>query len=170
MVKAAGVRLVAWDSANALKGVCFRLRADGQKNARCDRSGKHKLRLTYTSFVNKVGSATVLGGLARRGETTVVATFADNQTLTMNTVRGKRYRGRQHGKARFWAGEKADATALVSLVAKNSRGTTVETISVTPTPVPGPIPPPPCPPCPGPPTQSPAANHQVACPLRPCPL
>jgi hypothetical protein len=170
VVKHGAVTLVAWDSKTAAKGVCFRLKDGTQKNAFCDRSGKHKLRLAYTSFVNQNGSATVLGGIARRGEVTVVGTFADGQTVTMHTQRGKRYHGRQRGKARFWAGQKADATKLVSLVAKNSKGVTVETITVSPSPTPGPVPPNPCPPCPGPPMQQPGAQGNHACPLRPCPL
>src|SRR5215467_2317293 len=144
VVKHSAVSMMAWYAKTAAKGVCFRLRDGTQKNAFCDRSGKHKLRLAYTSFVTLTGDATVLGGDARRGETTVVATFADGQTLTMHTQRGKRYHGRQRGKARFWAGQKADATKLVSLVAKNSKGVTVETINVSPSPTPGPVPPNPC--------------------------
>src|SRR5215467_9992311 len=119
VVKHSAVSMMAWYAKTAAKGVCFRLRDGTQKNAFCDRSGKHKLRLAYTSFVTLTGDATVLGGDARRGETT------------------------------------ADATKLVSLVAKNSKGVTVETITVSPSPTPGPVPPNPCPPCPGPPMQQP---------------
>lgn len=170
VVKHGAVRLVAWDSKAAAKGVCFRLKDGTQKNAFCDRSGEHKLRLAYTSFVTRTGDATVLGGIARRDEKSVVATFADGQTVVLHTRRSKRYRGRQRRNARFWAGQKADSTTLVSLVAKNSKGAIVETITVSPPPVPGPVPPNPCPPCPGPPTRILGADAQVACPLRPCPL
>jgi hypothetical protein len=165
VVQAGAVRLVAWDSPNTLKGVCFRLRDGTEKNARCDRSGKHALRLTYTSFLNHDGNATAVGGVARRGEATVTATFADNQTAVFRTVRGKRYKGRKRGKVRFWAGSEPDVTALVSLTAKDSHGTTVETITVTPGPKPSP--PPPCPPCHGPPRG--AAQGQIVCPLAVCP-
>jgi len=170
VVKQGAVRLIAWDSKTAAKGVCFRLKDGTQKNAFCDRSGKHRLRLAYTSFVTRTGDATVLGGIARRGEESVVGTFADGQTVVLHTRRSKRYRGRQRRNARFWAGQKADVTRLVSLVAKNSKGATVETITVSPPPAPGPVPPSPCPPCPGPPTRSLGAHAHVACPVRPCPL
>ena len=163
MVKAGTVRLVAWDSSNVQKGVCFRLRDGSQKNATCDRSGKHAVRLHYTSFLNQGGNATVLGGVARRGEATVTATFADAQTAVFRTVRGKRYQGRKRGRVRFWAGSKPDVTALVSLTAKDAKGNTVETITVTPGPKP--VPPPPCRPC-GPPR---GAHMQIVCPLAPCP-
>jgi hypothetical protein len=165
VVKAGAVRLLAWDSSNALKGVCFRLRDGSAKNARCDRSGKHALRLTYTSFLNHDGNATVIGGLARKGEATVTATFADAQTAVFRTLPGKRYRGRRRGRVRFWAGSKPDVTALMSLTAKDSNGTTVETITVTPGPQPSP--PPPCRPC-GPPRGT-GAHMQIVCPLVICP-
>ncbi len=164
VVKAGAVRLVAWDSANVQKGVCFRLRDGSVKDATCDRSGKHAPRLAYISFLNQGGNATVVGGVARRGEATVTATFADAQTAVFHTVRGKRYHGRKRGKVRFWAGSKPDVTALVSLTAKDSQGRTVETITVTPGPKP--VPPPPCRPC-GPPR---GAHAQIVCPLVPCPL
>jgi hypothetical protein len=165
VVKSGFARLVVWDSANAQKGLCFRLVASLKSSARCDRSGKHKLRLSYTSFVES--GATYVGGDARRGEATVTATFADGQTLTMKTVRGKRYHGRQRGKARFWAGSTPDVTNLVSVIAKNSSGATVETITVTP--APQPKPPPPCPPCGGPPRAQAQGGGRVVCPLVLCP-
>lgn len=168
VVKHGAVRLIAWDSKSKLKGVCLRLRDASQKNAFCDRSGKHRLRLSYTSFVTQDGSSTVVGGDARRGEATVVVTFTDGQTLTMHARRSKRYRGRQRTKARFWAGKKADATMISSVVAKDSKGNTVETINTSPTPTPGPNPPQPCPPCPGPPTT--VTTQVKLCPVRPCPL
>jgi hypothetical protein len=173
VVKSGGVRLVAWDSASKQKGVCFRLNGGGEHGAFCDRSGQHKLRLTYTSFVNKNGNATLLGGDARRDEITVRATFADGRSVTLHTVRSKHYVGRQRAKARFWAGQKADATQLVSLQAKNAKGVVVETRTIpgsTPTPGPGPTPtpnPPGCG-CPGPPRAQ-AMGGLVVCPLTPCP-
>lgn len=157
VVKSGAVRLVAWDSRNALKGVCFRLKDGKKHNAACHRGSA----LAFTSF--QLNGATVLGGLARRGEATITATFADAQTAVFHTVRGKRYHGRKRGKVRFWAGSKPDVTALVSLTAKDSRGNTVETVTVTPGPKP--VPPPPCRPC-GPPR---GAHTQIVCPLVPCP-
>jgi outer membrane protein W len=166
VVKAGGVRLVAWDSSNALKGVCFRLRDGSERNATCDRSGKHAVRLDYTYFLNHDGNATVLGGVARRGEVTVTATFADAQTAVFHTLRGKHYHGRKRGKVRFWAGSKPDVTALVSLTAKDGKGATVETINVSP--APAPTPPPPCRPC-GPPRAVAQGHAAIVCPLTPCP-
>jgi hypothetical protein len=162
VVKSGGVRLLAWDSAKASRGLCFRLRNGTKKGAACHR----KMGLAYKSF--QLNGATVLGGLARRGETTVTATFSDGQTLVLNTVRGKRYRGRDRGRARFWAGSKPDVTKLVTLVAKNKSGAAVETVSVSspPAPVP-PNPPPPCPPCKGPPRAN--AHGAIVCPLVICP-
>lgn len=162
MVNSGGVRLLAWDSSKASKGLCFRLREGTKKGAACHR----RMGLAYKSF--QLDGATVLGGLARRGETSVTATFADGQTLVMKTVRGTRYRGRDRGKARFWAGSKPDVTKLVTLVARNSSGATVETINVSSSPTPVPPPPPqPCPPCKRPPHGT--AHGAIVCPLVICP-
>ena len=101
VVKQGAVRLIAWDSKTAAKGVCFRLKDGTQKNAFCDRSGKHKLRLAYTSFVARTGDATVLGGIARRSEKSVVGTFADGQIVVLYIWCSKCYQKQQRQKTRF---------------------------------------------------------------------
>jgi hypothetical protein len=162
VVKSGAVRLLAWDSAKASKGLCFRLKDGSKKSAACHR----KMGLAYKSF--QLNGATVLGGQARSSEATVTATFSDGQTLVMKTVRGSRYRGRDRGKARFWAGSKPDVTKISTLVAKNKSGTVVETINVSSSPSPIPSPPPPkCPPCGGPPRGG--AQSAIVCPLVICP-
>jgi hypothetical protein len=162
VAKSGAVRLFAWDSAKASKGLCFRLKDGSKKRAACHR----KMGLAYKSF--QLNGATVLGGQARRTETTVTATFADGQTLVKKTVRGSRYHGRDRGKARFWAGSKPDVTKLSTLVAKNKSGKVVETIKVSSSPTPVPSPPPPqCPPCGGPPRGG--AQGAIVCPLVICP-
>jgi len=157
VVKGSGFRLLAWDATDADKSLCFRLQAGTQKATQCEKVVQRKARLNFVSFRNARGSAVFVGGVARRGVVRVVATFTNGQKLTLRTVSGKRYRGRQRGHVKFWAGRHAGASKVKSLVAKNSSGAQVDAMDLSP-----PQPPDPCG-CPGPP------RAQIVCPLRPCP-
>ena len=161
VVKGSGFRLVAWDATDADKSLCFRLQAGTQKSTQCEAVIQRKARLNFASFANARGTAVFIGGVARRGVVKVVATFTNGQQMSLRTVSGKRYRGRQRGHVRFWAGRHAGAAKLKSLVGKNSRGAQVDSVDASPPP-PEPMPPNPCG-CHGPPLQ------RIVCPLTPCP-
>jgi hypothetical protein len=164
VVRGSGFRLIAWDSSDADHSLCFRLRAGTQSATQCEQVLKRKARLNFASFQTASHSFTLLGGVARSGVAKVVATFKDGRVITLRTKSGSRYRGRQRGHVRFWAGRRAGASRLTKLVAKNARGATVEAMNVSP---PQPVPPSPEPPkpcgCHGPPTA------RIVCPLTPCP-
>lgn len=126
VVRGIGFRLIAWDSADAGKSLCFRLRAGRQSATQCEQVLKRKARLNFTSFQNAARTSTLLGGVARSRVVKVVATFKDGDVLTLRTKPGSRYKGRQRGHVRFWAGRHAGTSKLKTLVAKNARGATVE--------------------------------------------
>lgn len=162
VVRGSGFRLLAWDATDADKSLCFRLQAGTQRSTQCEAVLQRKARLNFASFANAHGTAVFIGGVARRSVARVVATFMNGRKMTLSTVSGKRYRGRQHGHVKFWAGRHAGGSKLKSLVAKNSRGAQVESVDVSP-PQPAPVPAPsPCG-CHGPPID------RIACPLTPCP-
>lgn len=164
VVKGSGFRLLAWDATDADKSLCFRLQAGTQRSTQCEAVLRRKARLNFASFANAHGTAVFIGGVARRSVVRVVATFTNGQKMTLSTVSGKRYRGRQRGHVKFWAGRHAGGSKLKSLVAKNSRGAQVESVDVSP-PQPAPVPPEPPGPCGchGPPID------RIVCPLAPCP-
>jgi hypothetical protein len=158
VVSGKGFRLTAWDKRGADKSICFKLQSGRQSGTQCETVVQRKARVNFASF-RDTHRRTLLGGVARKNVTKVVATFANGKTLTMKTVKGTRYKGRLRGKVRFWAGRYNGTSALKRLVAKTasgSQGTPVE------------VPPPPEPPkdpcgCHGPPIS------RIACPVRPCP-
>jgi hypothetical protein len=161
VVQGNGFRLIAWDATDADKSLCFRLQAGTQRYTQCEAVIQRKARLNFASFANARGTAVFIGGLARRSVVKVVATFTNGQKMTLRTVPGRRYRGRQRGHVKFWAGRHAGAAKLKSLVGKNSRGAQVDSVDALPPP-PEPMPPNPCG-CHGRPLQ------RIVCPLTPCP-
>lgn len=154
VVTGSGFRLTTWDKRDRDKSICFKLQSGKQSSTQCETVLQRKARVNFASFRNSQGRFTLLGGVARKNVTKVVATFAKGKTLTMTTKRGTRYKGRLRGKVRFWAGRYNGTSTLKSLVAKTASGSQG-------TPV---VPPPPDPcGCHGPPIA------KVVCPATPCP-
>jgi hypothetical protein len=156
VVTGKGFRLTAWDKRGADKSICFKLQSGKQSGTQCETVVQRKARVNFASF-RDTHRRTLLGGVARKNVTKVVATFANGKTLTMKTVKGTSYKGRLRGKVRFWAGRYNGTSPLKSLVAKTASGSQGSPVSPPP-----PVPPQ-CPPCHGPPTA------KIVCPLTPCP-
>jgi hypothetical protein len=153
VVTGKGFRLTAWDKRGADKTLCFKLQSGKQSSTQCETVVQRKARVNFASF-RDTHHRTLLGGVARKNVTKVVATFANGRKLTMRTVKGTRYKGRLRGKVRFWAGRYNGTSPLKSLVAKSASGSQGNPVEVPP--------PDPCG-CHGPPTA------KIVCPLTPCP-
>jgi hypothetical protein len=152
VVSGKGFRLSAWDKRDRGKSICFKIQSGKQSSHRCETAAQRRAPARFASFRNS-RDQTLLGGVAHKDVTEVVATFADGKTLTMKTKAGTRYKGRLRGKVRFWAGRYSGTAALKSVETMNGNG--------SPTPLPQP-PPDPCG-CHGPPFS------RIVCPLAPCP-
>jgi hypothetical protein len=159
VVSGKGFRLTAWDKRGADKSICFKLQSGKQSGTQCETVVQRKAGVNFTSF-RDTHRRTLLGGVARKNVTKVVATFANGKTLTLTTKNRTRYKGRLRGKVRFWAGRYNGTSPLKSLVAKTSSGSQGSPVEVPPPPEPPKYP---CPPCHGPPTA------KIVCPLTPCP-
>lgn len=153
VVSGKGFRLTAWDKRDAGKSVCFKLQSGKRSRTKCETAAQRKALARFASFKNP-RHQTLLGGVAQKNVTEVVAMFTDGKTLVMKTRAGTRYKGRLRGKVRFWAGRYTGTAPLKSVQTMDGTG--------SPTPVPQPPPPDPCG-CHGPPFA------RVMCPLTPCP-
>jgi hypothetical protein len=160
VVRGKGFTLRAWDDPGRDKKLCVLLKSGKPSSSVCAQKLNAQTGLLFASFQNKGQTFTAVGGAAMKKVTKVVATFGDGKQLTMKTRRGPRYKGRRHGKVRFWAGRHAGSAPLRTLVGKTASGATLQVTPVAPPPEPPP--PSPCG-CHGPPVQ------RIVCPLQPCP-
>jgi hypothetical protein len=163
VVKGKGFRLLAWDATDRSKSLCVLAKAGRHSSSVCAQKLNALTGLQFTSFQDNAQTFTVVGGAARKSVAKVVALFADGKQLTIRTKRGTRYKGRRHGRVKFWAGRHKGSAPLRTLSAKTARGATLQTITVTP----APKPPQPCPPCGGPPRAQ--SGGRLVCPLALCP-
>jgi hypothetical protein len=161
VVTGSGFRLSAWDKRDEDKSLCFKLQAGKQSSTQCETLLQRKARVNFASFTGAGNRSTLLGGVARKNVTKVVATFANGHTLTMRARTSTRYKGRLRGRVKFWAGRYSGTSRLKSLTAKTASGTQGGPVMVPPPPEPSP--PPPCG-CQGPPVP-----RGRICPATPCP-
>jgi hypothetical protein len=156
VIKHRSIRLLAWDSGRKL---CTQLVGARQRTSNCSSPRA----LNFEQFPSGTSKETLVGGNVPARATVVEAVFANGDKLELKTVAGRRYRGRRHGKVRFFAGREPGATTIVSLTARDRSGKTVASYpGTTGTPVPVPKPPPGPPPC----SCTPTAD--TVCPLIAC--
>jgi hypothetical protein len=152
VVSSKSYRLLAWDSG---RKICAEITAVAHSASSC---GSPR-RLTFTQLPYAVGSETFVGGVTSSRARTVDMVFAGGHTLHVKARAGRRYHGH---RVRFFAGREKAVSTVSSLIARDARGHTVQTVQIAPPGPPEPVPPPkPCG-CPPPPTLR-------ACPAIVCP-
>jgi hypothetical protein len=149
-----GVRLLAWDHGGK---ICTELAAAAGRRASSCGSARA---LGYEQLPYALASETFVGGVTSSKARTVEVVFASGAKLDLRTQSGRRYRGRRHGRVRFFAGREGTVTTVSSIVAKDANGNTVQSTPVAP-PSPQPIPNPN--PCTCPPTPIARACPLIAC-------
>jgi hypothetical protein len=118
VVKGKGFKLLAWDGTSPKGSLCIQAQAGRPSSSVCAQKLNAATGLQFTSFQNSKRTYTVVGGAAKKNIKKVVVTFFDNKQVTVATKKGQAYRGRRHGKVRFFAVKHKGSAPLRTVVAK----------------------------------------------------
>jgi hypothetical protein len=117
VVRGKGFSLLAWDARGRDKSLCFLAKSGKHSSSVCAQK-IGPTGLSFTSFQDTKRTFTVVGGVAVKKVKKVSVVFADGKKITVRTKSGKAYRGRRHGKVRFWAVRRAGPAPFRTVLAQ----------------------------------------------------
>jgi hypothetical protein len=111
VVKGRGFGELAWDGRGPDKSLCFQVKSGKHSSSVCGQKIPPN-GVSSTSLQDNKHTFTLVGGVTTTKIKKVRVVFFDGKQLTVKTKVGSAYRGRRHGKVRFWAVKRAGSSPL----------------------------------------------------------
>jgi hypothetical protein len=119
VVKGRGFSELAWDARNKDKSLCYLIKSGKHSSSVCAQKIPPN-GVSTTSFQDNKRTFTVVGGVTVKKIKKVRVVFFDGKQITVKTKAGSAYRGRRHGKVRFWAIKRVSPSPLRAVLPVSS--------------------------------------------------